>query len=115
MIHNFYYIFVVQFYRMTTYEDEFNEKCYECDKKMSNEKLTEEEYDEHEDREIGIKYIKGECNEDTEVWYCKEHREEEEEEEYCFKDTTIDSVETDICFCSVGGCDKPTEFDEDDN
>ena len=38
---------------------------------------------------------------------------EEEEEEYCFKNTTIDSVETDICFCSVGGCVKPTEFDEE--
>ncbi len=36
---------------------------------------------------------------------------EEVEEPYCFKDTTIDTVENDICFCSVGGCVKPTEFD----
>ena len=36
---------------------------------------------------------------------------DEEEEPYCFKDTTIDTVENDICFCSVGGCVKPTEFD----
>jgi len=36
---------------------------------------------------------------------------EEEEEPYCFKDTTIDTVEKDICFCSVGGCVKPTEFE----
>ena len=37
--------------------------------------------------------------------------EEEEEEPYCFKNTTIDTVENDVCFCSVGGCQKPTEFD----
>ena len=42
---------------------------------------------------------------------CIDHEEEEEEEPYCFKDTTIDTVEKDICFCSVGGCVKPTEFD----
>ena len=36
--------------------------------------------------------------------------EEEEEEPYCFKDTTIDTVENDICFCSVCSCVKPTEF-----
>lgn len=33
-------------------EDEFNEVC-DCGTKMSNEKLTEEECDEHPDREVG--------------------------------------------------------------
>jgi len=40
---------------------------------------------------------------------------DEEEEPYCFKDTTIDTVNTDICFCSVGGCVKPTEFPDTDD
>ena len=39
--------------------------------------------------------------------------EDRKEEPYCFKDTTIDTVENDICFCSVGGCVKPTEFEEE--
>ena len=41
----------------------------------------------------------------------EEESEDEETEPYCFKDTTIDTVNTDVCFCSVGGCVKPTEFD----
>ena len=40
-----------------------------------------------------------------------ESESEEEEEPYCFKNTTIDTVKNDVCFCSVGGCQKPTEFD----
>ena len=38
------------------------------------------------------------------------YKEVEDEEPYCFKDTTIDTFENDICFCAVGGCVKPTEF-----
>ena len=34
-------------------EEEFNEECEECGAKMSSTKLTEEEFDEHPDREAG--------------------------------------------------------------
>ena len=90
-------------------EDEFNEVC-DCGTKMSNEKLTEEEYDEHEDREVGIKYIKGECGEDTEAWYCKEHREEEVEDLDICGET---GREFDCGQSRVKGCGKKiTEDDE---
>tara|TARA_R110002126_G_scaffold4985_4_gene26152 strand:- start:10368 stop:10697 length:330 start_codon:yes stop_codon:yes gene_type:complete len=51
------------------------------------------------------------ANKNDEYNICDKCDCEEEEEPYCFKDTTIDTVENDICFCSVGGCVKPTEFD----
>tara|TARA_R110000737_G_scaffold708_1_gene2252 strand:- start:55 stop:885 length:831 start_codon:yes stop_codon:yes gene_type:complete len=35
----------------------------------------------------------------------------EEVEEYCYKNSTIDTYQNDNCVCSVGGCIKPTEFD----
>ena len=54
-------------------------------------------------------------------WILKEVEEEEdskeeevEQEPYCFADSTIDTIENDICSCSVGGCQKPTEFDNEE-
>ena len=61
-----------------------------------------------EQTDIEICYDCGECADPSLPNRCCEC---EEEEPYCFKDTTIDTVEKDICFCSVGGCVKPTEFD----
>lgn len=51
-------------------EDEWNEICIECEKKMSDTKLTEEEYDEHPDRDGGyISHSLGDCD-----WYCVDCR-----------------------------------------
>lgn len=47
-------------------DEEFNEWCEECDKKMTDKKLTELEYDDYPDREPGY---------DSEGdWYCPECR-----------------------------------------
>ena len=35
-------------------------------------------------------------------------------EPWCFENSTIDTVEEDKCICSVGGCIKPTTFDEEE-
>ena len=40
--------------------------------------------------------------------YEKEKKVEEVEEPYCYENTTLDTLETDKCFCSVGNCEKPT-------
>ncbi len=81
-----------------------------------NEKDAKEYYDmlvsnkEYDYVWLVMRHMEGEdcmCSETIEEW----KQDEEEEEPYCFKDTTIDTVENDICFCSVGGCVKPTEFD----
>lgn len=57
-------------------DEEFNEICVICDKKMSDTKLTEEECDEHPDREGGyISYKDISCD-----WYCVDCREEYKEE-----------------------------------
>lgn len=51
-------------------EDEFNEVCNRgCGAKLSSKKLTEGEFDEHPDRDIGY-------DEDGD-WFCKICREEE--------------------------------------
>ena len=77
-----------------------------CSVKMVGAKESEDwgktEYSNH-------KYHWNLCDE------CYEEEEEEEPEPYCFKDTTKDTVDTDVCFCSVGGCVKPTEFDESED
>ena len=44
-------------------DEEFNEECEECGAKMSSTKLTEEEFDEHPDREAGY------CTH-TGNWFC---------------------------------------------
>jgi len=36
---------------------------------------------------------------------------ESEEEPWCFENSTIDTFETDVCFCSVGGCHRPNPED----
>ena len=46
-------------------EDEFNEVCQECGVKMSEKKLSEEEYDEYPGRDEGY------CP-DTGFWFCSE-------------------------------------------
>ena len=51
-------------------EEEFNEICSECEIKMSNEKLTEEEYDEYPTRDAGY-------DKDGQ-WRCENCREEED-------------------------------------
>ncbi len=50
-------------------DEEFNEWCEKCNKKMSDKKLTEEEYDEHPDRDIGYDYSTGESE-----WLCRSCR-----------------------------------------
>ncbi len=50
-------------------DEEFNEWCEKCNKKMSDKKLTEEEYDEYPDRDIGYDYSTGES-----VWLCRSCR-----------------------------------------
>ena len=52
-------------------DEEFNEECEECGAKMSSTKLTEEEFDEHPDREAG--YCKHTGN-----WFCMKCRDFEE-------------------------------------
>ena len=52
-------------------DQEFNEECEECGAKMSSTKLTEEEFDEHPDREAG--YCKHTGN-----WFCMKCRDFEE-------------------------------------
>ena len=45
-------------------DEEFNEECEECGAKMSTRKLTEEEYDEHPDRQDGY------CSTHSCAWWC---------------------------------------------
>jgi len=95
-------------------EEEPRMNCVDCDYSLS-----EGEFNSGKGRimfndvnDDGTKYRCGCCDDrvaDPQGMFPDE--EEEEEEPYCFKDTTIDTVENDICFCSVGGCVKPTEFD----
>jgi hypothetical protein len=52
------------------HNDEHNETCETCGKKLSDVGLTAEEFDEHPDREVGY---------DTEgEWHCKDCRQGEE-------------------------------------
>ena len=64
--------------------------------------LTEEEYDKHIDREIGYD-MEGD-------WSCKTCR--EEEEPWCYENSTKDTIESDRCYCSVGNCVLPTFIEE---
>ena len=106
---------------MTTYKQQFSQvmqsisvlnKILLNPDDMAWGPMTEEEADDYfntDDSEWGTK------SSELLLWIRDmDDLEEDEVEEYCFKDTTIDSVETDICFCSVGGCAKPTEFDEEE-
>ena len=69
-------------------EEEFNEICVECDKKMSDTKLTEEECDEHPDREGGyISYKDISCD-----WYCVDCREEYKEKYSKIKGYSIEEL-----------------------
>ena len=56
-------------------DEEFNEECEECGAKMSSTKLTEEEFDEHPDREAG--YCKHTGN-----WFCMKCRDFDEAGRY---------------------------------
>jgi len=75
-------------------------KCWTCDEETATHSVFRDALNENEltcDRCFSEEYP------------------EEEPEPYCFKDTTINTVNTDVCFCSVGGCVKPTEFDESED
>lgn len=82
--------------------------------RLIEQQCNNEEY-LNEERGISFEHLsvmRDVCNEIEEIGGIDdEESEDEETEPYCFKDTTIDTVNTDICFCSVGGCVKPTEFD----
>tara|TARA_R110000796_G_scaffold22152_1_gene64483 strand:- start:60 stop:827 length:768 start_codon:yes stop_codon:yes gene_type:complete len=71
--------------------EEFNGCCADCD---------DEEKKECRDCKIEAKkHCELCCGYECEV------------EEYCYKNSTIDTYQNDNCVCSVGGCIKPTEFD----
>ena len=78
-------------------------------------------------------WCEGTCGK-KEIWDCSDHNmcktchfkhedklyelngdewesDEEDKEPYCFKNSTKDTIETDNCFCSVGGCVMPIQFD----
>lgn len=79
-------------------EDEWahlDTNCIVCDDYLSDV--------EWEDYKEGCNCI---CDDCAEV--CTEG---DSDEPYCFGKSTIDTIEYDVCFCSVGGCVKPTQFD----
>jgi len=62
--------FIFKSYSDDEDSDEYNESCEDCDRLMSDKKLTEEEFDEHVDREAGY--------DDIGQWYCPDCRVDEE-------------------------------------
>ena len=76
---------------MSKYIRSLNEEfCVYCDKKENLHNVN--------GSSVGDYYSCG-CDED-----------EEEEEAWCYANSTIDTIENDKCFCSVGGCHLPTTF-----
>jgi len=73
-------------------DEEFNEWCEECGKKMTDKILTEEEYDEYPDRELGYVSV---C---AAEWFCPECREKSDDEtddETTYITHISDGIETD--------------------